>query len=117
VTWNLLEPSAGPAAAEAAAAGWAVLIKEAVANGRLTPAGAPPQAVTALAKAWDVTEDAIALAAALASPWASVVLSGAVTRAQLDANLAALTVGELPELDLAESPGAYWTARSARPWR
>ena len=39
VTWNLLEPSAGPAAAEAAAAGWAVLVKEAVANGRLTPAG------------------------------------------------------------------------------
>jgi aryl-alcohol dehydrogenase-like predicted oxidoreductase len=30
VTWNLLEPSVGPAAAEAAAAGWAVLVKEAV---------------------------------------------------------------------------------------
>jgi len=36
VTWNLFEPSAGLAAAEAAAAGWAVLVKEAVANGRLT---------------------------------------------------------------------------------
>ena len=68
VTWNLLEPSVGPAAAEAAAAGWAVLVKEAVANGRLTPAGKPPAPVTALA-------------AALAQPWASVVLSGAVTRA------------------------------------
>ena len=117
VTWNLLEPSAGPAAAEAASAGWAVLIKEAVANGRLTPAGEPPRAVTALAAAWDVTEDAIALAAALANPWASVVLSGAVTRAQLDANLAALAVGQLPELDLAEDPTAYWAARTARPWR
>ena len=39
VTWNLLEPSAGPAAAEAAAVGWAVLVKEAVADGRLTPGG------------------------------------------------------------------------------
>ena len=117
VTWNLLEPSAGPAAAEAASAGWAVLIKEAVANGRLTPAGEPPRVVTALAATWDVTEDAIALAAALANPWASVVLSGAVTRAQLDANLAALAVGQLPELDLAEDPAAYWAARSARPWR
>src|SRR6201993_3422151 len=39
VTWNLLEPSVGPAAAEAAAAGWAILVKEAVANGRLTGAG------------------------------------------------------------------------------
>src|SRR5579863_711599 len=51
VTWNLLEPSVGPAAAEAAAAGWAVLVKEAVANGRLTPAGGPPAPLTALAVA------------------------------------------------------------------
>ena len=103
VTWNLLEPSAGPAAAEAAAAGWAVLVKEAVANGRLTAAGGPPAPLTALA-------------AALAQPWASVVLSGAVTRAQLDENLAALTVGQVPPLSLAEAPGAYWAERAARPW-
>src|ERR1022692_2521288 len=32
VTWNLLEPSVAPAAAEAAAAGWTILIKEALAN-------------------------------------------------------------------------------------
>jgi aryl-alcohol dehydrogenase-like predicted oxidoreductase len=87
-----------------------------VANGRLTPAGGPPASLTALAAARGVTEDAIALAAALAQPWASVVLSGAVTRAQLDANLAALTVGQLPALDLAASPCAYWAARAARPW-
>src|SRR5262245_9894573 len=35
-TWNLLEPSAGPALAEAKAAGWGVIVKEGVANGRLT---------------------------------------------------------------------------------
>ena len=116
VTWNLLEPSVGPAAAEAAEAGWAVLVKEAVANGRLTPAGGPPAAMTALATARGVTEDAIALAAALAQPWASVVLSGAVTRAQLDENLAALTVGQLPPLSLAKAPDAYWAERAARPW-
>jgi len=110
VTWNPLEPSAGAAAAEAAAAGWAV------ANGRLTPAGGPPAPLTALAAARGVTEDAIALAAALAQPWASVVLSGAVTRAQLDENLAALTVGQLPAFSLAEDPGAYWAERAARPW-
>lgn len=103
VTWNLLEPSAGPAAAEAAAAGWAVLVKEAAANGRLTAAGGPPAPLTALA-------------AALAQPWASVVLSGAVTRAQLDENLAALAVGRLAALSLAEDPGAYWAGRAARPW-
>jgi aryl-alcohol dehydrogenase-like predicted oxidoreductase len=116
VTWNLLEPSAGPAAAEAAAVGWAILVKEAVANGRLTPAGQPPGPVTALAAGRGVTEDAIALAAALAQPWASVVLSGAVTRPQLAANLAALSVGPLPGLRLAEPPGAYWAARAARRW-
>jgi len=44
------------------------------------------------------------------------VLSGAVTSMQLQANLAALTVGELPALRLAEPPDAYWAARAARPW-
>jgi aryl-alcohol dehydrogenase-like predicted oxidoreductase len=115
VTWNLLEPSVGPAAAEAADAGWPVLVKEAVANGRLVPGHAPP-ALTELAASQGVTEDAVALAAVLANPWATVVLSGAVTPGQLQSNLDALTVGALPELDLAEPPEEYWTARSARPW-
>jgi aryl-alcohol dehydrogenase-like predicted oxidoreductase len=116
VTWNLLEPSVGGAAAEAAAAGWAILVKEAIANGRLTAAGGPPAPLTALATARGVTEDAVALAAALAQPWASVVLSGAVTRAQLEENLAALTVVQLPPLSLAEAADAYWAERAARPW-
>ena len=115
MTWNLLEPSVGPAAAEAAAAGWAVLVKEVVANGRLTPAGGPPAPLTAMAAARGVTEDAIALAAALAQPWASVVLSGAVTRAQLEENLAALTVGQLPELSPPKPPTP--TGRNGRPGR
>jgi aryl-alcohol dehydrogenase-like predicted oxidoreductase len=120
VTWNLLEPSVGPAAAEAAAAGWPILVKEAVANGRLVPGQAPP-ALTELAASQGVTEDAVALAAVLANPWATVVLSGAVTPGQLQSNLDALTVGPppepaLPELDLAEPPAEYWAARSARPW-
>ena len=120
VTWNLLEPSVGPAAAEAAAAGWPVLVKEAVANGRLVPGQAPP-ALTELAAARGVTEDAVALAAALANPWAAVVLSGAVTPDQLRSNLAVLDAGALPGdalagLELAEPPDQYWAARSARPW-
>ena len=117
VTWNLLETSVGPAAAEAADAGWSILVKEGVANGRLVPGAGPPEPLTELAAARGVTEDAIALAAALANSWAGVVLSGAVTRPQLQANLAALTVGRLPALDLTESPAAYWSARAARPWR
>lgn len=122
-TWNVLEPSAGAALAEAAAAGWGVIVKEGVANGRLTGRGdaaaAPPLA--RLAAAHDVGVDAVALAAALAQPWASMVLSGAATVAQLRSNLAAadvdLDAGALDELaGLAEEPGDYWAARAALPW-
>ena len=37
-TWNLLEPSAGPALQAAHDAGMGVIVKEALANGRLTDA-------------------------------------------------------------------------------
>ena len=120
VTWNPLEPSVGPAAAEAAAAGWAILVKEALANGRLAPSGDGPDSsrhpLTRLAAERGVREDAIAMAAALANPWATVVLSGAVTPGQVRENLAALTVGDLPPLDIAEPPERYWNERAGRPW-
>jgi aryl-alcohol dehydrogenase-like predicted oxidoreductase len=122
-TWNLLEPSAGPALAEARAAGWGVIVKEAVANGRLTPHGRGPEvaALGRVAASHGVGVDAVALAAVLANPWADVVLSGAVTPAQLEANLAALRVelvpGELEELaGLAEPPEGYWKTRAALSW-
>ena len=118
VTWNVLEPSVGAAAAEAAAAGWAVLVKEALANGRLAPGAPGARPLSALAADRGVGEDAIALAAALANPWATVVLSGAVSTAQLHANLAALTVGDVAvPPGLAEPPGRYWATRAARPWQ
>jgi aryl-alcohol dehydrogenase-like predicted oxidoreductase len=120
-TWNLLEPSAGPALAEAKAAGWGVIVKEAVANGRLTPHGDAPAALDRIAARHGVGVDAVALAAALTNPWADVVLSGAVTAAQLTSNLAALEVeldpSELEELAaLAEPPEHYWRHRSGLAW-
>ena len=122
-TWNLLEPSVGPALAEASAAGWGVIVKEAVANGRLTPHGQGPAAAVLgrVAASHGVGVDAVALAAVLANPWADVVLSGAVTPAQLEANLAAVEVeldpGELEELAaLAEPPEGYWKTRAALSW-
>ena len=115
VTWNLLEPSVASAAAEAAAAGRTILIKEALANGRL--ADEVPPRLAALATARGVGPDAIAIAAALANPWASVVLSGAVTAGQLQSNLAALSAGDAADLDLAERPESYWAARAARRWQ
>jgi aryl-alcohol dehydrogenase-like predicted oxidoreductase len=111
-TWNLMEPSAGAALAEAKAAGWTVIVKEAVANGLLA---VPGPATGRLGERPDIA----ALAAALAQPWADVVLSGAVTAAQLRSNLDALTA-EAPAPDryasLAVDPPAYWSARSALPW-
>ena len=118
VTWNLLEPSAGPAAAEAAAAGWAVLVKEAVANGRLTPDGDEP-GYAALADEDGQTPDAHAIGWALAQPFADLVLSGAVTVDQLRSNLAARPPRTAPAAlaALAEPPERYWAERSALPWR
>jgi aryl-alcohol dehydrogenase-like predicted oxidoreductase len=122
-TWNLLEPSAGPALAEASEAGWGVIVKEAVANGRLTPHGEGPAATLLgrVAARHGVGVDAVALAAALANPWADVVLSGAVTPGQLESNLAALRVelapDELEELaTLAEPPERYWQERAGLSW-
>lgn len=118
-TWNLLEPSAGPALAEASAAGWAVIVKEAVANGRLTAAGdsgGPESSLGALASASGHDPDALAIAAALAQPWASIVLSGAATVDQLASNIRALEIAA-PEIPALSEPAAeYWAARSARPW-
>ena len=122
-TWNLLEPSAGPALAEASAAGWGVIIKEAVANGRLTPHGHDPstEVLARIAAQRGVGVDAVALAAVLANPWVGVVLSGAVTPAQLESNLAApqvqLDAAEVEELaSLAEPPERYWKERAALSW-
>jgi aryl-alcohol dehydrogenase-like predicted oxidoreductase len=121
-TWNLLEPSVGPALADAAAAGARVIVKEAVANGRLTPgASDAPSRALALAAELGVPLDRLAIAAALAQPWVWCVLSGAVEPAQVASNAAAaalsLPADALPELGaLAEAPPAYWSARSARAW-
>jgi aryl-alcohol dehydrogenase-like predicted oxidoreductase len=118
-TWNVLEPSAGPALEEAHSGGWAVLVKEAVANGRLTrygDAGAPGTPFGEAAAAAGVEPDVLAIAAVLAQPWATLVLSGAASVDQLTSNLRGVgtSVDVLPEL--AEPAAQYWAARSARPW-
>ncbi len=126
-TWNLLEPSCGPMLTTARNEGLGIIIKEALANGRLTqrnqePAFAPQLArLTAIANRHGTTVDAVALAAALAQPWADVVLSGAATQEQLHANLGALPINltDADWVDLhtfAESPQSYWSTRSRLTW-
>jgi aryl-alcohol dehydrogenase-like predicted oxidoreductase len=120
-TWNVLEPSAGAALADAHAAGWGVIVKEALANGRLAPGGADAQALDDMGTGHGAGADAVALAAVLANPWADVVLSGAATEAHLHANAVAATFS-LADVDrallaaLAEPAEQYWAARAARPW-
>lgn len=112
-TWNALEPSAGPALARVHDAGWFVVVKEAVANGRLTARGDVAR-FRAAAYAAGTSPDALAIAAVLAQPFADVVLSGAATVEQLRSNLAGGAADDLP--DVAEDPRAYWAARSALTW-
>lgn len=126
-TWNILEPSAGDALAEAHRSGMGVLIKEGLANGRLTarntdPVFAPRRHVLEeIAADHGTTIDAIALAAVLAQPWADVVLSGAAAIEHLRSNAlaldASLSAAELDRLlALAEEPEAYWKTRSGLAW-
>lgn len=127
-TWNLLERSAEDALIEAHEAGLAVLVKEVLANGRLTPrsAGDPDfsEAYRLLlqeARRLETSVDALAMAAALHQPWATIVLSGAATEQHLISNVAALNVAwdeeAAAELSaLREAPDAYWQTRSDLAW-
>ncbi|EFJ42383.1 hypothetical protein VOLCADRAFT_97624 [Volvox carteri f. nagariensis] len=129
-TFNLLETSAGGALAEAAAAGLSVIVKEGLANGRLTPRNTDPAfaprlaRLQAMADEYGTTIDALALAAIIVQPFRPMVLSGATTVQQLSSNAAALEVaGRLQESDVAalvselsQPPEQYWAERSALAW-
>ena len=126
-TWNLLERSAETALEEAHRAGVLVIVKESLANGTLTERNDD----STIAPRLDVLRgegtrlgvgmDAVALAAAIARPWASIVLSGAATAAQLRSNLRALAFPWNDALDarlgaLALDSREYWARRSSLPW-
>jgi aryl-alcohol dehydrogenase-like predicted oxidoreductase len=126
-TWNLLERSAGEALREAHGEGLGVIVKEALANGRLTDRNAEPAFAARMevlrreAARLGVGVDALALAAALARPWADTVLSGAATPDQVASNLAALDVpwdgeAEARLTELATPAGAYWGERTRLAW-
>jgi aryl-alcohol dehydrogenase-like predicted oxidoreductase len=126
-TWNLLAREAGAALAEAHAAGMGIIVKEALANGRLTtrndePAFAPRRTLLEDAAAQaGTTIDALALAAVLAQPWADVVLSGAAQIDHLTANIKAMDVVWTAEIDerlttVAEPAEQYWHTRAQLDW-
>ena len=128
-TWNLFERSAESALSDAHQAGMKVVIKEALANGRLTHGNRDNDALLApgvshlrqIAERRATTIEMLALGAALGRPWANYVLSGAATVGQLRSNLAARELKLDKDLDdelreFAVDPADYWRARSGFRW-
>ena len=126
-TWNLLETSVGQALREAHDAGLGVIIKEPLANGRLTVRNRAPEFAAQRrllereAERLSCSLDALALAAVLAQPWVDVVLSGAATVEQLRSNLSGLSIawdgmaGEALR-PIREHPVEYWATRARLAW-
>jgi aryl-alcohol dehydrogenase-like predicted oxidoreductase len=134
-TWNLLERGAESALEEAHAGGMKVVVKESLANGRLAGSGKREEGsgndsevffplvarVREVAKARGTTIEVLSLAAALARPWADVVLTGAATVEQVRSNVAALELPYHAELEeqlrsVSISSAEYWRARSSFRW-
>lgn len=127
VTFNVLEQSLTDHLSNVQESGLGIVVKEALANGRLTPRNQDPafaktkDALDLLARKYGVGMDAVALAFVLAQPWAHLVLSGAATETHLQSNLEAARVA-LSEDDLAhlryfaQAKEAYWHQRSRLPW-
>ncbi len=128
-TWNLLERSAESALEDAHAAGVKVVVKEALANGRLTeanhegnPVFSPRVArIRELARSRATTIEMLALGAALSRPWATIVLTGAATVDQIQSSVAATRLGYDDELErqlrsIILDPAEYWRARSSFAW-
>ena len=126
-TWNLLEKSSGKALENAHQAGLGVIIKEALANGRLTERNHDPKFAGNIeilqnhAKRLNTTIDALALASVLEQPWVDVVLSGAATIDHIRSNVKALELtldveAESELRKLTEPPDVYWEKRGKLSW-
>jgi aryl-alcohol dehydrogenase-like predicted oxidoreductase len=126
-TWNLLEQSVAKALQEAHEAGMGVIVKEGLANGRLTPRNdsAEFQRKMALLQAYAETQnstvDSMALSAVIHQPFVDVVLSGAACVEHLQSNLQALRINRddslVEMLDaLVEPAESYWHIRSQLDW-
>jgi len=125
-TYNLLERSAEPTLQEASKQGLVVVIKEALANGRLTTKNESVHFAKnklpffATARELDIPLDALAMGYVMQKPWVDIVLSGAVTIDQIHSNLKALDLKNtaLPDsLDiLAEPTEDYWNTRKSLAW-
>jgi len=122
VTWNLLENSTTATLKHASSLGKQIIIKEAMANGRLLIKDDPNrQALYKLSDAKGCSLDALCLSAVMHQPFVDIVLSGASNITQLSGNLEAMNIqlneNELDSLkSLREDKHTYWERRSKLVW-
>ncbi len=127
ITYNILEQSGRSMMQRAHDQGLGVIVKEGLANGRLTNRNTSKaqksliEHLDKLAATYSVGIDAISLAFILQQPFVHVVLSGAAQPTHLTANLKAtgieLSPAELTSLQkFAMDSQHYWKERSALPW-
>lgn len=126
-TWNLLAREATEALREAHDSGMGVIIKEALANGRLTQRNDDPgfaaekKLLEQVAEDLNTTIDAVALGFVLTQPWVDIVLSGAAQSEHLLSNIRALDIDWTDTLtdrlaNLVEPAEQYWAIRSGLDW-
>lgn len=126
-TWNLLERSVEPALQAAHGAGLGVIVKEALANGRLTPRNnapdfAPKRKILEEESLRLVTTiDALALSLVMHQDWSDVVLSGAAKLEHMRANARSVDVlldqhAKERLSSLVEPAEEYWRKRSSLAW-
>jgi aryl-alcohol dehydrogenase-like predicted oxidoreductase len=136
-TWNLLERGAESALQDAHDAGMKVVVKESLANGRLTGEAGRGKGeegknegeifsplvvrISEVAENRGTTVEMLALRAALARPWADIVLTGAATVGQIQSNVAALGLAYDAALDeqlrsVSIDSAEYWRARTSFRW-
>jgi aryl-alcohol dehydrogenase-like predicted oxidoreductase len=126
-TYNLLETTAEQALIKAKSQGLTIIIKESLANGRLTLRNTAPNfikkmnIIKKIALQHNVGVDAVALAWIMNKPWVDVVLSGAASILQVEENIKAskitLSQAENEALSqLKEESHQYWSTRKNLVW-
>ncbi len=121
VTYNILEQSALPILEKLMASKKTVIIKEALANGRVFLKNSGSEILSQLAQKYKVGVDAIALRFVIDTLNPTYVLSGASTIDQLKENYKALdfqlTKDEIEDLNkLKETSSTYWNERNKLAW-
>ncbi len=118
-TFNVFDQSAAGALRAAHEAGMVVIIKEAMANGRVLES----ELLRTEAQRLGTSVDALALAWVMSHDWVDICLSGAATVDHLRSNAEALKLVPLPadvQTRLAEGlrqdPEEYWAERKCLAW-